>query len=69
MSLHKANVGAWFVDKLGLNPAGRMMRARPRWLCTKCGKHWITRGMHPDCDGEAADMVETHAKIGLRYQR
>lgn len=26
------------------------------WHCTKCGRNWAMRGMHPDCDGEAADM-------------
>jgi hypothetical protein len=28
------------------------------WFCNKCRRKWFCRGMHPDCDGEEADMIQ-----------
>jgi hypothetical protein len=41
-------------------PAQSLLKSPCRWRCKKCGGAWACRGMHPDCDGEAADMVEIH---------
>jgi len=35
----------------------RLPLAAENWLCRKCGQRWLVPGMHPDCDGEPADMV------------